>query len=155
MESKSYQKVLKKQKHFTKLRKKLKRLSKKANKSNRLKYAIENQQKKRNLKQLHLQQEVATRFTATWTMARSFLNQTKWGEEVVDERARANFTAINAAMVEVGFNKEDQEDLKLNEEDLIKLKELVKVINYSSILFLKLCCPCHSYVLIFLISNFF
>ena len=129
----------------------MKRLSKKANKSNKFKYAIENQQKKRNLKQLHLQQEVATRFTATWTMARSFLNQTKWGEEVVDERAQANFNAINAAMVEVGFKKKDQEDLKLKEEDLIKLKELVKVINYSSIL--KIHCPCHSYVLIFLKSN--
>ena len=55
IESKSWQKVLKKQKHFKKLRKKLKRLSKKANKSNKFKYAIENQQKKRNLKQLHLQ----------------------------------------------------------------------------------------------------
>ena len=72
----------------------------------------------------------------------------------MDERAQANFNAINAAMVEAGFSKEDQEDLKLNEEDLIKLKELVKVINYSCILFLKLHCPCHSYVLIFLKSNF-
>ena len=80
--------------------------------------------------------------------------KTKWGEEVVDERAQANFNAINAAMVEAGFKKKDQGDLKLKEEDLIKLKELVKVINYSSILFLKLCCPCHSYVLIFLKSNF-
>ena len=127
IESKSCQKVLKRQKQFTKLRKKLKRLSKKANKSNKFRYAVENQQKKRNLKMLHLQQEVATRFTATWIMARSFLNIGKLGEEVGDERMQANFDAINAAMVEAGFKKKDLEDLKLTTEDLIKLKELVKV----------------------------
>ena len=127
IESKSCQNVLKKQKHFQKLLRKLKKISKKANKSSKFKYALEAQQKKRNLKVLHLQQEVPTRFTAAWTMARSFLHMGKHMEEVSEEQMQANFDAINAAMVEAGFKKKELEDRRLTNEDFIKLKELVKV----------------------------
>ena len=58
IETKSCQVVLKKQEHFKQLLKKLKKIAKKANTSNKFKYALEEEQKKRKLKVLVLKQEL-------------------------------------------------------------------------------------------------
>ena len=63
----------------------MKKLKKMANKSNKFKYALEEEQKKRKLKVLVFKQEVPTRYTAAQTMAKSFFHMGKHSEDVDDE----------------------------------------------------------------------
>lgn len=129
IESKSCQVVMKEQEVFLPLMKKLKKIAKKSSKSHKFKYAVQNEQKKRNLQLLVLKQSVPTRFTADWTMARSFLHMGKHSEEVSDEEMQLNFQAINAAMKCGAFTKVELKARFLTEEDRIKLKELVKLLD--------------------------
>ena len=87
------------------MREKLRKIAKKAKKSSKFKYGIEKEQVKRGLRLLTLKQEVKTRFTATHTMVRSFLNDPneKKEEEMDDEKVNANIEAINAVMVSAKF----------------------------------------------------
>ena len=74
-------KVLKSKITINRLWFKLRKISKNANKSSKFKYAIKKEQKKKNLRVLSLKQEVKTRFTATHTMIRSFMNDPNEGKE--------------------------------------------------------------------------
>ena len=130
IESKSCKKTLNNQKAFKALRVKLRKIAKKSNKSSKFKYAIQREQKSRGLRQLTLKQEVKTRFTATWTMIRSFLNDPneKKEEDLDEEKVAANIEAINSAMVQAKFKKKQLEALKLKDEDVNKMKQLVQVL---------------------------
>ena len=127
--SKSCKNVLEKQKAFTSMREKLRKIAKKAKKSSKFKYGIEKEQVKRGLRLLTLKQEVKTRFTATHTMVRSFLNDPneKKEEEMDDEKVNANIEAINAAMVSAKFTPRQLVKLTLKSEDVLRMKQLVKV----------------------------
>lgn len=128
--SKSCKNVLQKQKAFNPLRVKLRKIAKKGKKSCKFKYAIEKEQVKRGLRPLTLKQEVKTRFTATHTMIRSFLNdpnERKEEEEMDEAKVDANIAAINAAMVEAKFKPQLLAKLQLKSEDVTRMKQLVKV----------------------------
>ena len=56
------------------LRRKLRKVAKKSNKSPKFKSCIEKNQVERELKPKTLKQEIATRFTCTYDMIKSFLN---------------------------------------------------------------------------------
>ena len=77
-----------------------------------------------------MKQEVKTRFTATWTMFRSFLNDPneKKEEDLDEEKVAANIEAINSAMVQAKFKKRQLDALKLKDEDVNKMKQLVQVL---------------------------
>ena len=137
IESKASKKALDNQKSLKKLRLKLRKISKKPNKSSKFKYALSNQQKTRGLRQMTLKQEVKTRFTATHTMIRSFLNDPKEGnkdrkegEDYVDMRkVKENIKAVNAAMVDAKFPKKDLEKLEINMDDINKMIKLVPILD--------------------------
>ena len=76
-----------------------------------------------------MKQEVKTRFTATWTMIRSFLNDPneKKDDDLDEEKVEANIQAINSAMIEAKFKKKQFDALQLKNEDVSKMKQLVKV----------------------------
>ena len=129
--SKSCKNVLEEQKAFKSLRGKLRKIAKKGRKSSKFKYEIEKEQIKRGLRLITLKQEVKTRFTATHTMVRSFLNDPneKKEEEMDDEKVNANLEAINAAMVSAKFTPRQLAKLTLKSEDVTRMKQLVKVIG--------------------------
>ena len=113
------------------MRSKLRKISKKSNKSSKFKYAIQDQQKKRGLRILTLKQEVKTRFTATHTCIRSFLNNPNEKENApIDEvTVDENIDAINQAMKDAKFKKSEVSKLEIKPEDTRKMKELVKVLD--------------------------
>ena len=131
IESKASKKALDNQTSLKKLRLKLRKIAKKANKSSKFKYALSNQQKTRGLRQITLKQEVKTRFTATHTMFRSFLNDPKEGnEDSVDIRkVKENIKAVNAAMVDAKFSKKDLEKLEIKSDDVNKMIKLVPILD--------------------------
>ena len=131
IESKACQKALDNQKSLKTLRMKLRKIAKKANKSGKFKYALASQQKTRGLKERTLKQEVKTRFTATHTMIRSFLNDPNEGMDVDmdEEKIDVNIEAINHAMLEAKFSKKDQAKLLIKQEDVLKMKNLVKILD--------------------------
>ena len=130
IESKACKNTLNKQKHFKSVRVKMRKIAKKANKSSKFKYALQRQQRNRGLRELTLKQEVKTRFTAFWTMTRSFLNDPneKKDADLDEEKVEANIQAINAAMKEAKFKKKQLDSLELKSEDLSRMKQLVKVL---------------------------
>ena len=85
----------------------MRKVAKKANKSSKSKYALQRQQKQRGLKVKTLKQEVKTRFTATHTMIRSFINDPKegTGNGYDDSKIQENIEAINCAMKDSKFKK--------------------------------------------------
>ena len=129
IESKSCKNILNNQKAFKPVRVKMRKIAKKANKSSKFKYSLQKQQQSRGLRQLTLKQEVKTRFTATWTMIRSFLNDPneKKDDDLDEEKVEANIQAINSAMIEAKFKKKQFDALQLKNEDVSKMKQLVKV----------------------------
>ena len=131
IESKASKKALDNQTSLKKLRLKLRKIAKKANKSSKFKYALSNQQKTRGLRQMTLKQEVKTRFTATHTMFRSFLNDPKEGNEdsVNMRKVKENIKAVNAAMVDAKFPKKDLEKLEIKLEDVNKMIKLVPILD--------------------------
>ena len=131
IESIASKKALDGQKPLKSMRFKLKKISKKAKKSCKLKYALERQQKLKGLKPKTLKQEVATRFTATHTMIRSFLNDPNEKTELeMDEvKVKANIEAVNQAMIDAKLKKAEIAKLKIKDPDVKKMKELVKVLD--------------------------
>ena len=131
IQSLSSKKALDSQKPLTILRSKLRKVSKKANKSSKLKYALQKQQKLRGLKMKTLKQEVKTRFTATHTMIRSFMNDPKEtsGDGFDDDKINENIEAINSAMKACKFKKKMLSQLEIKSDDVKKMKELVSVLD--------------------------
>ena len=74
LDSKACQYALESSDTLQRIRTKLRRVAKKANKSSKFKGNIQKEQLQRGLNQRTLKQEVKTRFTATHTMIRSFMN---------------------------------------------------------------------------------
>ena len=113
------------------MRLKLRKISKKVIKSSKFMYAIQEQQRTRGLRILALKQEVKTRFTATHTCIRSFLNDPNEKLEIPmdDEKVNENIAAINQAMKDAKFKKSELTKLEIKPEDTRKMKELVKVLD--------------------------
>ena len=114
-----------------KLRLKLRKISKKSNKSPKFKYALINQQRTRGLSEKTLKQEVKTRFTATHTMIRSFLNDPNEGfEEPIDvNKVKENIKAVNDAMIEAKLSKTDLDKLEITPDDLKKMIKLAPILD--------------------------
>ena len=131
IESKASKKALDNQAVLKKLRLKLRKIAKKSNKSPKFKYALMNQQRTRGLIQKTLKQEVKTRFTATHTMIRSFLNDPNEGfEDPIDvNKVKENIQAVNDAMVEAKFSKKDIDKLEISSDDLKKMIKLTPVLD--------------------------
>ena len=131
IESIACKKALNNQKTLKMMRLKLRKIAKKANKSCNFKYAVEKQQRLKGLKVRTLKQEVKTRFTATHTMVRSILNDPneKKDEEMDMEKVRLNIEAINQAMIDSKFKKEELTKLTIKEDDVRKMKELVNILD--------------------------
>ena len=131
IESKASKKALDSQQALKKLRLKLRKIAKKANKSSKFKYALINQQKTRSLRLKTLKQEVKTRFTATHTMIRSFLNDPSEGtDEPIDvNKVKENIDAINCAMIDAKFSKKDLEKLEIKQDDLKKMIKLTPILD--------------------------
>ena len=100
IQSKASEVSLQSSETLKKLRSKLRKIAKKANKSPKFKSFIEKEQISRGLKPRTLKQEVATRFTATWIMIRSFLNDPneKLDQEVDRTIVDKNISAVNEAI---------------------------------------------------------
>ena len=111
----------------------MRKIAKKAKKSSTFKRAIEEEQRRLGLRQLTLKQEVKTRFTATHTMLRSFCNDPndKEGREMDRAKVEANIKAINTAMEEAKFSRDQLNSLRLKSEDVTRMISLVKV-DFSS-----------------------
>ena len=131
IESIASKKALDSQKPLKIMRLKLRKNAKKANKSCKFKYALEKQQKIKGVKPKSLKQEVATRFTATHTMIRSFLNDPNENTELEmnDEKIKDNIDAVNQAMIDAKFKKTEFAKLKIQESDVKKMKELTTVLD--------------------------
>ena len=131
IESKASKKALDNQATLKKLRLKLRKIAKKANKSSKFKYALINQQKTRGLRVKTLKQEVKTRFTATHTMVRSFLNDPNEGtEESIDiSKVKENINAINGAMSDAKFSKKELEKLEIKADDVKKMIKLTPILD--------------------------
>ena len=131
IESKASKKALDNQQVLKKLRLKLRKIAKKANKSSKFKYALINQQKTRSLRVKTLKQEVKTRFTATHTMIRSFLNDPNEGtDEPIDvNKVKENIEAINGAMIDAKFSKKDLDRLEIQRDDLKKMIKLTPILD--------------------------
>ena len=100
IDSKASQKALESSVKLKTLRKKLRKIAKKANKSSKFKGLISKEQKERNLRVLTLKQEIATRFTCTFDMMNSFLNDPNENKEesADEEKVDANIEAINMSL---------------------------------------------------------
>ena len=131
IESKASKKALDKQAVLKKLRLKLRKIAKKSNKSPKFKYALINQQRTRGLSQKTLKQEVKTRFTATHTMIRSFLNDPNEGfEEPIDvNKVKENIKAVNDAMIEAKFSKTDLDKLEITPDNLKTMIKLAPILD--------------------------
>ena len=131
IESKASKKALDNQKSLKKLRLKLRKIAKKSNKSSKFKYAFRDQQKKRALDERTLKQEVATRFTATHTMIRSFLNDPNEKKDLAmdEEKVEENIKAINEAMKDAKMPKKEIEKLEIKPEDVSKMKKLAPILD--------------------------
>ena len=131
IQSISSKKALDSQKALKSLRSKLRKVAKKANKSSKFKYALQRQQKQRGLKVKTLKQEVKTRFTATHTMIRSFMNDPKegTGNGYDDSKIQENIEAINCAMKDSKFKKSVLAKLEVKDDDVKKMKELTGILD--------------------------
>ena len=131
IQSLSSKKALDSQKALKTLRSKLRKVAKKANKSSKFKYALQRQQKERGLKVKTLKQEVKTRFTATHTMIRSFMNDSKEGSGngFDDEKIKENIEAVNSAMRKSKFKKSVLTKLEVKDDDIKKMKELAEILD--------------------------
>ena len=131
IQSLSSKKALESQKALKTLRSKLRKVAKKANKSSKFKYALQRQQKERGLKVKTLKLEVKTRFTATHTMIRSFMNDPKEGSGngFDDEKIKQNIDAVNSAMKKSKFKKSVLAKLEVKDDDIKKMKELAEILD--------------------------
>ena len=130
IESKASQISLKSSDRVKKTRKKLKKIAKKSNKTAKLKSFIQQEQIQRHLTPKSLKQEVATRFTATHTMIRSFLNDPneRAGGDINEEKAKENIAAVNEALRRV-LKRKDYEALKVDTTDIKVMFNLVPTLD--------------------------
>ena len=131
IESKSGKKALESVKVINDLRKKLRKISKKGNKSSKFKYSLQRQQKQRKLKVRSLKQEIKTRFVGTNAMMRSVANDLNEGTNsgIDINSVERNVEAINAAMVESKFPKNEVKKLTITKEDVKKLVEVIPILD--------------------------
>ena len=131
IQSISSKKALDKQKSLKVMRLKLRKIVQKSKKSSKFKYALQKQQKRKGVKQRCLKQEVKTRFTATWAMIRSFLNDPneKLDEEIDNNKVNDNIEAINKAMIEAKFSKKQLKALEIQSDDLRKMISLTPLLD--------------------------
>ena len=131
IESKACQYALDSSDRLKNTRKKLRKVAKKANKSSKFKSFIEKEQIKRNLKTRTLKQEIKTRFTATHTMARSFMNDPneKKSEAPIDEgKVMENIEAVNAAL-KSSVKKGEYNRLYIDHSDVTVLLNIVPTLD--------------------------
>ena len=103
-----------------KIRNKFKKVAKKTNKSSKFKGTIEKEQRERRLKTRSLKQEVKTRFTATHTMIRSFMNdpnENKHDKDIDEVKVFENLSAVNDAL-KASVKRKEYTALKIEEEDM-------------------------------------
>ena len=114
IDSKASQKALDSSSRLKLIRKKLRKIAKKANKSSKFKGLVRNAQKSRNIRVLTIKQEIVTRFTCTYEIFRSVLNDPNEGkdEEVDREKINLNIDAINESMKKL-FSKKEYESLEI------------------------------------------
>ena len=131
IQSKACQKATGSTKLLRKTRKKFRAIARKANKSPKFSRAIVKTQKSSGVKVRTLKQEVKTRFTATHTMFRSFANDPddNSGEDINISKVKENIKCINDAMV-ASLNKKDVEKLKIAEQDVNVLVNLLPLLDY-------------------------
>ena len=98
---------------IAKVRKKLRKIAK-LNKFSKLKYELDEAQKRNGLNQRKVLQEVKTRFTSTQTMFESVMGveKNKTEEEKI-EKAKLNIKAVNEALEKVG-----SKELKLTSSEI-------------------------------------
>ena len=129
--SKVCEKALERQECLKDLRLKLRKIATKFNSSPKFKLEVESEQKMRVLAVRVLSQEVATRFTATQIMIKSFMNdpneKTEFEADV--ESVKRNIDAINSAMENIGVKGTDLKELKITEADITKMLQLMKVLE--------------------------
>ena len=132
IQSKGSKEALDRVKSLKTMRTKLRKVAKKASKSSKFKYAIASNQKKKGLRKLSLKQEVKTRFTATHTMIRSFLNDPNEKKDIPldDVKVEENIDAINSAMKIAKFKKKDLEKLEIQPQDVNKMKQIVPLLDF-------------------------
>ena len=146
IESKASQKALDSSVRLKTLRLKLRKIAKKSNKSSKFKAMIQKEQMARNLRVLTIKQEIATRFTCTYDMFRSILNDPNDGKNDPADRVKVdlNIEAINVAMNRL-FTKKVYKVLEIKSSDvdlMLKLMETLEILeegirtlggeNYSS-----------------------
>ena len=105
---------------------KIRKITKKHNKSYAFRYAVENQQKKRDLKVRPLHQDVPTRWGSTVASTDSLLDHKEDEDEETDFK---NIKAVNAALREINLKKDELETLLLTNRDCEKIKNLNKVLK--------------------------
>ena len=130
VESKASQKALDKFLKLRKVRSKCRKITTKANKG-KLKRLIKIEQENAGIKPRTLKQEIATRFTATHIMLRSFINDPseKMNDEVDKEAGWKNFSAVNAAMMKTSMKKEKLDKLKLTRDDLNVMANILPTLD--------------------------
>ena len=110
-------------------RRKYRMIATRFNKSPLYKSKLAQIQKEKEVKSITIKQEVATRFEATNTMLRSFLNENKTTVAVDKDKAKRNFDAINEAVSECTKDRKEIEKFLLEKEDLDLMFELVEVLD--------------------------
>ena len=130
IDSKASQKALESSVKLKTLRKKLRKIAKKANKSSKFKGLISKEQKERNLRVLTLKQEIATRFTCTFDMMKSFLNDPNENkDESADvEKVDANVEAINMALKK-HLRKKEFNAMKIEPNDVSLMLKLMPTLE--------------------------
>ena len=130
IDSKASQKALESSVKLKTLRKKLRKIAKKANKSSKFKGLISKEQKERNLRVLTLKQEIATRFTCTFDMMKSFLNDPNENkdESADEEKVDANVEAINMALKK-HLRKKEFNAMKIEPNDVSLMLKLMPTLE--------------------------
>ena len=133
IESKSSQKALESSEKLKETRARLRKLAQKSHHSDKFKSYIEEEQIAANLNTRVIKQEIDTRFTATHSMFRSFLNDPneKNDKEMDIAKVRANADAINQALRRVlPRNKGEQyEEQKVRDEDVDRMINLIPTLD--------------------------
>ena len=130
IESKASQKALDSSPRLKLLRKKLRKIAKKCNKSSKFKASVQKEQANRNLRILSIKQEVATRFTCTHIMFKSFLNDPNDShDEGIDrEKVDLNIESINESLKSL-LKKKDFEKLRITSSDVDLMVKLMPTLD--------------------------
>ena len=133
IESKASQKALESSARLKILRQKLRKIAKKSNKSSKFKSLIKKEQKERGLRVYTIKQEILTRFTCTYDMFKSILNDPNDGKTDPADREKINLNieAINMAMKKLLPKKEYEKlEIVMSDVDLmLKLMETLEILE--------------------------